>query len=233
MKVIVKLGGHLFPDKLDTNRIVAYSKVIMELHASGHQISIVIGGGRIARRYIDAARTLGASEFICDILGIAISRVNAQLFITSLGDIAYPQPITSLKQALMVTERDQIIVLGGLHPGQSTNAVAGLVAEAYQADLLVNATDVDGVYSADPDEVPHAKKLDQISPENLRQLLHSKSSKAGDYALFDPVAIKIIERSRIPTRIIDGRDPANIIAAVQGKAIGTLIVSPKTEGQTQ
>ena len=230
LKVIVKLGGHLFPDKLDTKRIIAYSKVIMELHASGHQIVIVVGGGRIARKYIDAARTLGASEFICDILGIAISRVNAQLLITSLGEIAYPQPITSLEQALMVSKSDRIIVLGGLQPGQSTNAVAGLVAEAYQADLFVNATDVDGVYSADPDEVPHAKKLDQISPENLQQLLLSKSSKAGDYALFDPVAIKIIERSRIPTRIIDGRAPANIIAAVQGKAIGTLIVSPKTEG---
>jgi uridylate kinase len=233
LKVIVKLGGHLFPDRLDTSQIIAYSKVIMELHALGHQIVIVIGGGRVARKYIDAARTLGASEFICDVLGIAISRVNAQLFITSLGDIACPQPVTSLKQALMVSEKGRIIVLGGLYPGQSTNAVAGLVAEAYRADLLVNATDVDGVYSADPDEAPHAKKLDQISPENLRQLLLSKSSKAGDYALFDPVAIKIIERSRIQTRIIDGRDPDNIIAAVQGKAIGTLIVSPKTEGQMQ
>lgn len=233
MKVIVKLGGHLFPDKLDTSRIIAFSKVITELHALGHQIVIVIGGGRVARKYIDTARTLGASEFICDILGIAISRVNAQLFITSLGDIAYPQPITSLKQALMVRDSNRIIVLGGLQPGQSTNAVAGLVAEAYGADLLVNATDVDGVYSADPDEVPHAQKLDVISPENLLHLLISKSLKAGDYALFDPVAIKIVKRSRIPTRIIDGRDPANIIAAVQGKAVGTLIVSPKVEGETQ
>lgn len=230
MKVIVKLGGHLFPDKLDTSRIIAYSKVITELHASGHQIVIVIGGGRVARQYIDAARTLGASEFICDILGIEVSRVNAQLFITSLGDIACTQPITSLKQALRVSESDRIMVLGGLQPGQSTNAVAALVAEAFRADLLVNATDVDGVYSADPDEVPYAKKLDVISPKNLLHLLLSKSVKAGSYALFDPVAIKIIERSRIPTRIINGRDPANIIAAVQGKAIGTLIVSSTTEG---
>lgn len=229
MKVIVKLGGHLFPDKLNINRITAYSKVITELHASGHQIVIVTGGGRVARKYIDAARTLGASEFICDILGIAISRVNAQLFIASLGDVAFPRPITSLKQALMISESDKIIVLGGLQPGQSTNAVAGLVAEAYRADLFVNATDVDGVYSADPDEVPHAKKLDVISPEALLHLLFSKSMKAGSYALFDPVAIKIIERSRIPTRVIDGRNPANIIAAIQGKAIGTLIVSPQNE----
>jgi uridylate kinase len=225
LRVVVKLGGHLFPDKLDTSQIAAYSTAISELHSSGHRIVVVIGGGRVARKYIDAARTLGASEFTCDLLGIAISRVNAQLFIVSLGKVAYPQPVTSLEEALKASYGDKIIVLGGLQPGQSTNAVAGLVAEAYQADLLVNATDVDGVYTTDPHEDPHAKKLDVIRTDALLQLLLSRELKAGSYILFDPVAIKIIERSRIPTRIIDGRKPANLVAAIQGKDIGTLILS--------
>jgi uridylate kinase len=142
-----------------------------------------------------------------------------------LGKVAYPQPVTSLEEALKASYGDKIIVLGGLQPGQSTNAVAGLVAEAYQADLLVNATDVDGVYTTDPHEDPHAKKLDVIRTDALLQLLLSRELKAGSYILFDPVAIKIIERSRIPTRIIDGRKPANLVAAIQGKDIGTLILS--------
>lgn len=225
MRVVVKLGGHLFPTKLDTGQIAAFSNAITELHSSGHRIVVVTGGGRVARKYIDAARMLGASEFTCDLLGIAISRVNAQLFITSLGKVAYPQPVTSLEEALKMSDSDKIIVLGGLQPGQSTNAVAGLIAEAYQADLLVNATDVDGVYTADPDEDSHAKKLDVIRTDALLQLLLSKRLEAGSYVLFDPVAIKIVERSRIPTRIIDGRKPANLFAAIQGKNVGTLILS--------
>lgn len=227
MRVVVKLGGHLFPDKLDTCQILECSKVITELHSLGHRIVVVIGGGRVARKYIDTARTLGASEFTCDLLGIALSRVNAQLFIASLGNVAYPKPVTSLDEVLRLSSSDKIIVLGGLQPGQSTNAVAGLVAEAYHADLLVNATDVDGVYTADPHETPHATRLNVIQTDELLQLLLSKKLKAGSYVLFDPVAIKIVERSQIPTRIIDGRNPANLLAAVQGKEVGTLVLATK------
>ena len=225
MKTVIKLGGHLFPGTPVPKKISAYADTLKKLRELGHSIIVVTGGGRVARTYIDAARRLGASEFTCDLLGIAVSRLNARLFIAKMGEDAYPEPVTSLSMLLNAFETGKIVFLGGLQPGQSTNAVGVLSAEAVNADLFINATDVDGVYTADPEEDSTAEKLDEVRTDELLKMLLAKELWAGSYALFDPVAIKLVERSKIPTRIIDGRNPANVEAAVKGEAIGTLIVS--------
>jgi len=113
--------------------------------------------------------------------------------------------------------------MGGVQPGQSTNAAAAMAAEAMHADL-VNATDVDGVYTADPRKDPTARKLDVVTPEELMRILAAEGTKAGEYALMDPVAIQVIRRSKIPVTIVDGRDPMNIDKALHGKRIGTKVV---------
>jgi uridylate kinase len=223
--MVLKVGGHLFPSTPALEQISAYAETLHALRALGHQLIVVTGGGRVARTYIEAARRLGASEVACDLLGIEVSRLNAWLFIAKMGEAAYPEPVTSLSQLLTAFASNKIVFLGGLQPGQSTNAVGILAAEAVHADLYLNATDVDGVYTADPAEDAGARKLDVVRTDELLQLLLANELWAGSYALFDPVAIKLVERSRIPTRIIDGRDPANVAAAVKGEAIGTLIVS--------
>ncbi len=179
----------------------------------------------MARTYIEAARRLGASGVACDQLGIEVSRLNARLVIATMSEAAYPEPVTTLSQLVTVFTSNKVVFLGGLQPGQSTNAVGILAAEAVHADLFLNATDVDGVYTADPAEDVRARKLTVVRTDELLRLLLAKELWAGSYALFDPVAIKLVERSRIPTRIIDGRDPATVVAAVQGVAVGTLIVS--------
>ena len=225
MKTVIKLGGHLFPDTPAPEKIAAYAETLKKLRELGHSIIVVTGGGRVARTYIDAARQLGASEFTCDLLGIEVSRLNARLFIAKMGEDAYPEPVTSLSMLLSAVETGKIVFLGGLQPGQSTNAVGVLSAEAVNADLFINATDVDGVYTADPEEDLTARKLDEVRTDELLKMLLAKELWAGSYALFDPVAIKLVERSRIPTRIIDGRNTANVEAAVKGEAVGTLIVS--------
>jgi uridylate kinase len=117
-----------------------------------------------------------------------------------------------------------IVVMGGLQPGQSTNAVAALAAEAMRADLLVNATDMDGAYTADPRKDPNATKLDEVTPDELTKILSTEGFKAGEYDLMDPLALRIIKRSKIPAVIVDGRDPSNIAKALSGKRIGTRIV---------
>ena len=225
MKTVIKLGGHLFPDTPAPEKISAYVETLKKLRELGHSIIVVTGGGRVARTYIDAARQLGASEFTCDLLGIAVSRLNARLFIAKMGEDAYPEPVMSLSMLLSAVETGKIVFLGGLQPGQSTNAVGVLSAEAVNADLFINATDVDGVYTADPEEDLTARKLDEVRTDELLKMLLAKELWAGSYTLFDPVAIKLVERSRIPTRIIDGQNPANVEAAVKGEALGTLIVS--------
>jgi len=225
LKTVIKLGGHLFPCKPTPEKISAYAETLKKLRELGHRLIVVTGGGRVARTYIDAARRLGASEFTCDLLGIEVSRLNARLFIANMSEDAYPEPVTSLSMLLRAFETNKIVFLGGLQPGQSTNAVGVLSAEAVNADLFINATDVDGVYTADPEVDPTAKKLEIVRTDELLKMLLAKKLLAGSYALFDPVAIKLVERSKIPTRIIDGRNPANIEAAAKGKDVGTLIVS--------
>jgi len=198
---------------------------MIKVKGMGHQLIVVVGGGEVARKYIKIAQQLGASEFVCDLIGIEVSRLNARLLITKLGSDAYVESLENLCELRRAFQSDKILVLGGLQPGQSTNAVGILSAEAVNADLFINATDVDEVYTTDPKENKRAKRLDVVETDALLKMLLTKKLEAGTYALFDPVAVKIVERSGITTRIIDGRDPTNIERIIKGEALGTLVKS--------
>ncbi len=223
MKIVIKIGGHIFPSKLESKKILEYTKIFRKLSREGHKIVIISGGGEEARKYITVARELGGSELICDIFGIEVSRLNALLLITSLENDAYPEPPKTIMGLKKAFEIGKIVVMGGLLPGQSTNAVGILSAEAIGADLFINVTNVDGVYTEDPQKSTVAKKLSVISANELLKLVLAGELLAGSYELFDPVAIKIVERSKIPSWIIDGRKPENINRVIKGDAIGTLI----------
>jgi len=223
LKIVIKIGGHIFPSKLESTVILEYAKLFRKLSREGYKIVIITGGGEEARKYITVTRELGGSELVCDLLGIEVSRLNAFLFITSLGNDAYPEPPKNIMDLKKAFEIGKIVVMGGLLPGQSTNAVGILSAEAIGADLFINATDVDGVYTEDPQKSTTAKKLNIVSTNKLLKLVLAGKLSAGSYELFDPVAIKIVERSKIPSWIIDGRKPENIIRVIKGDALGTLI----------
>jgi len=114
--------------------------------------------------------------------------------------------------------------MGGLQPGQSTSAVAALAAEITRAEILVNGTDVDGVYTEDPKKNSKAKLMRSVHVDKLLNWAMSGEVFAGRYELLDPLAIKIMQRARIPTRFVSLSDPSNIIAALQGKDIGTRVL---------
>ncbi len=114
--------------------------------------------------------------------------------------------------------------MGGLQPGHSTNAVAAIAAETVKAEIFVNATDVDGVYTSDPTKDPTAKRLEEVTVAELTKILSGGAVRAGTYDLMDPVALKVIERSRIPTTIVDGRTPINVLKAIRREKIGTRIL---------
>ena len=97
------------------------------------------------------------------------------------------------------------------------------MAELIGAKMLVKATDVEGVYTSDPKKSGEARKLDVVSVNRLKNMLFRGISRAGEYELLDPQALRIIERSKIPTIIVDGRDPENIEKAIEGYKIGTEI----------
>ncbi len=174
------------------------------------------------RYYIRIARENGLDESSCDQVGIAATRINAKIFARALGNSASQLIPTDFDELDEAISTDKIVVMGGLQPGQSTNAVAAVLAERSESKLFINTTTVDGLYDSDPKTNPHAKKLDRVSISEVARILDKSGVKAGEYELMDHVAIKIIRRSGITTKIIDGRDPKNILKAIEGK-IGTII----------
>jgi len=186
---------------------------------------IIAGGGNIARHYINHARSSGADESTLDELGIEISRLNAKLLIYALKNKAYSHPPATLQEVRHAVDDGLIVVAGGLHPGQSTNGTAALIAEKVKAEQFLNATDVDGVYDMDPNKFKKAKKFRRIELKNLKNMLVHEDSVAGGYDLMDIVALKIIERSKIKTRILKA-SPKIIEKAIKGGNLGTEIIIP-------
>jgi uridylate kinase len=159
-----------------------------------------------------------------DILGIEVSRLNARLLILALGDNAYPTVPEDLEQVSKAVTANRIIVTGGLHPGQSTNATAALIAEKVKASKFLNATDVDGIYDSDPNKNKDAKLFQEITVKKCIDLLGSEDSTAGGYDLMDIVALKVIERSKIPTMVVKS-DPIVIKNAIYRNNVGTRIMT--------
>ncbi|MFX1482581.1 MAG: UMP kinase [Promethearchaeota archaeon] len=225
MRAVLKIGGSLLYDEegqVRIDRFREYANSIKSLIKDGHSLVVVVGGGRPARVFITAARELGASEAQCDWLGIKLARNNAELLGAAIGDLAYPKIVDNYDELEVAINLSKVVLLGGMVPGQSTNAVAAASAELIHADMLFNATDVDGVYDRDPDE-KGAKKLDSVDVSQLRAILTSEGTKAGQYKLFDPVAIGIVERSRIPTVIFNGNTPENLKKVFNNEQIGTRV----------
>ncbi|MEM2940347.1 MAG: UMP kinase [Thermoproteota archaeon] len=226
MRVVLKIGHALFKESsIDLGKTRGTAEAILQLHNKGHKIMVVAGGGELSRSYIEAARQLGADLATCDEIGIWVTRLNALLLSVALGEASSRGIVGSfedLEKQLSVSE-GKILVAGGFTPAQSTDAVAALIAERIKADLLVKTTDVDGVYDSDPEKNPNARMLREVSIGKLKEILTVEESKPGKYRLLDMVSLSILERSRIPTVIVNGSNPENIVKAVSGGKIGTRI----------
>jgi uridylate kinase len=224
MRAVVKLGGALFRREPNVTALKDMGKALSEFVQVGNQLVLVAGGGENARTYIGTARKLGGDESTCDLLGIQITRANAELVRLALGSVASSKIPTTLSDLPHFVGSGRAVVMGGLQPGQSTNAVAALAAEITRAEILVNGTDVEGVYSEDPKKNPKAKLIRSVHVEKLLTWAMGGEVFAGRYELLDPLAIKIMQRAKIPTRFVSLGDPGNIIAALQGKDVGTKVV---------
>ncbi|HUV84054.1 MAG TPA: UMP kinase [archaeon] len=222
MIIVISIGGSVLISDLDPERIYKYAENVKQLTIE-HTVYVVVGGGRIARDYISAARALGANEVECDVIGIDMTRINARLLIAALGKSAYPEPPNSYHDANDAAFSGRIVVMGGLIPGQTTDAVSAVLAEYVGADLLINATSVDGVYTSDPNIDKNAKKLTNMTPSELMEIVMKIDMVAGSNSPLDPLAAKIIQRCGIKTVVVDGKDPENIVEAVAGRHNGTLI----------
>ena len=215
--VIISLGGSVVvQDTINTDFLKKLKELILK---RSERFVIVIGGGKVCRMYQDAARTFSAHTEDMDQIGIAVTRVNAELLRTVFGDDAYEDVVTNPTRAVQTNKR--IIIASGWKPGFSTDHDAVLLARAYNADTVINMTNVDYVYDRDPKE-KGAQKIERMDWERLQNIVGT-TWKPGLHAPFDPIATKLGAQLKLKL-ILVGSDLKNLSNVWDGKKfIGTVV----------
>jgi uridylate kinase len=231
MNIAISLGGSLLTGKnqkpnitLNPTNYQRYAETIKQLHNQGHTLIVVCGGGKPARYLIETAKQLNATPQIQDNLGIKSTHINALLLMAALGDTADQTRIYQRAPDLKHAPRDKILIGGGYKPGSSTDYRAVIFAGAMKADLIINATDIDGVYTKNPRTHPDAEKLPTLTCMRLEEIIKTNTRQApGEYGLFDLKGVRLAKKLGIPLIIINGTDPEEIIRAVKGTHSGSTV----------
>ena len=223
MRIIVRIGGSVVANPINTELMGKYADIIKQIKSEGHEVAVILGGGALARQFIGLARELGLDMNAQDEVAISCSRLFAQLFLKKLGDSGCSRVAITLDEAAQCLNEGKIVVMGGLKPGITTDTVATLVAERIKADLLVKGTDQNGVYNKDPRKYPDAVKLGHLTFEELSSVFEQDEHKAGIHQIIDPEAIKVLKRNKVKTIVVSGFDPENMLAAIRGENVGTVI----------
>jgi len=223
---VISVGGSiLIKNKPDKDAIAAISSCLNDLIRQGYKLVLVVGGGKIARDYVNTAKDLGANNFELDELGIRVTRANAFLLSMAI-DNAHPQIITNIKETDDVLAKGKTPIFGGLMPGFTTDAVGALLAE-YLGGTFINLSNVDGIYTADPAAHPTARMYHEISYDKLLQILTSNAMKPGQNLILDLPAAMVLKRSGISAFFLNGQDTDNIKSAIQGGSFKGTVVRPE------
>jgi len=223
MRLILRIGGSVIASPINPALISKYVDVLKDLKMQGHEVAIVVGGGALARDFIKIAKNLRLDEKAQDEVAISVSRIFAQLFLKKLGELGCEAIPLTVEDAVKCSQDGKVAVMGGLKPGMTTDTVAALLAEKANADLLIKATDQEGIYNKDPRKYADAVKLEHLSFEELSDVFDEDKHKAGIHQILDPEAVKILKHKRVRVAVVNGFKPENVFAVVKGKHIGTII----------
>lgn len=224
MRLVIRIGGSVVASPINTELIAKYVDIVKTIKRNGHEIAVILGGGALAREFIFLAQNLGLKMTDQDEIAISCSRLFAQLFLKKLGEAGCNKVAVTLDEAAECLSEGKITVMGGLRPGITTDTVATLVAERINAKLLIKGTDQNGVYDKDPRKHPNAVKLDRLSLKELSEIFEYNKHKAGIHQIIDPEAIKILKRNQLKLIVVNGFKPENILAALEGENVGTIII---------
>ncbi|MCL1977791.1 MAG: UMP kinase [Candidatus Bathyarchaeota archaeon] len=222
-RIVVRIGGSVVASPVNTNLMGKYADIIRQIKLQGHEVAVILGGGTLAREFIEIAKNLNLEPAAQDRIAISVSRLYAQLFMEKLGDLGCGKVITSLDEAAECFSQGKIVVMGGLKPGHTTDTVGALVAERLGVDLLVKGTNQEGVYTKDPCKFSDAVKLDKMTFDDLSRVLEYSEHKVGIHQVIDPMAIDILKRKHMKLIVFNGFKPENLILAVDSKNVGTVI----------
>jgi len=226
MITVISLGGSIVaPDGVDVQFLKDFTALIRSfLEAdSNRRFIFVVGGGGPARRWINAYREINpqSKDEDADWIGIMATRLNAQLVKAAMGELCVQEVVTNPCQVDPLTGR--VLVAAGWKPGFSTDYDAVLLAERFQADAVINLSNIEKVYTADPKADPNARPIDKISWAEFRAMV-GDDWVPGKNVPFDPVASRQSEKIGLKVICASGKNLDNLKNILSGKDfIGTII----------
>ncbi|MDY5683294.1 MAG: UMP kinase [Treponema sp.] len=222
-KVLSVGGSIVVPEKPDTDFLCKFIAMIRNWlnEDSQRRLILVVGGGGPARIYQNAYREIvsasdGASSDSseADWIGIMATRLNAQLLKAALGDLC-PQEVV-YNPTTIDEFNGRILVAAGWKPGFSTDNDAVLLAERFNADTVVNLSNIEKVYTDDPRKNPDAKPIDSISWAEFRKMVGDDWTP-GKNTPFDPIASKKAQDLNLTVICAAGKNIENIRSILDGK----------------
>lgn len=220
---VISLGGSVIaPEGPNGPFVKSFVDAVKERVAQGKRFVIVTGGGRTARNYFQALQATGnTNSDDGDWIGIYATHLNAQLVRLALGEIAHPEINTDPNKRM--NWKSDVLIAGGWMPGRSTDYDAILLAKMYGAKSVVNVSNIDYVYTADPKKDATAQPIPKITWTQLIAMLPLKWSPSIS-APFDPIAAREAQKLKLSVSIVNGANLANVLSAIDGKEFqGTVI----------
>lgn len=234
-RVLLKLSGEALMGSqeygIDPEVARAIALQVAEAKQGGVQVAIVVGGGNIFRGLAAAAH--GMDRSIGDYMGMLATVMNGLAIQDALEQLDCPTRVMSAiamneicepyirRRAVRHLEKGRVVVLvaGTGNPYFTTDTAATLRAVEIAAEVILKATRVDGVYDADPEKEPNARRYTRIGYTELL---------ANRLEALDATAVSLAMDNEMPIVVFDMTQPGNIVRAVRGEPIGTLIAGEVT-----
>jgi uridylate kinase len=225
--LIIKISGSLIvnsKNEININFLKDFTETVKSL-SEHYDIGIVPGGGPTARQYIKFARETGCTEAQADMVADKVQRLYATLIAMQLGSLAYPAPIDNIDMASNIIRLNHKIgVISGNFPGQSSDNIAAQLAGYLNIKKLVKISTTGGIFTADPNKEPSAKKIDVITYDKLIDMVSNDTRKAGSNNVIDQICAKGIKNNYIELYFISPKDIKNLKAIIEGRlSAGTVV----------
>jgi len=219
--LVISLGGSIIvPGEIDKVFLKKFREIILRLEQT--RFMIICGGGKICRNYQKAAKEIAdVSKEDLDWIGISATRMNAELVRSIFGEEAYQKVIHDPDEEIDGSNR--VVIGAGFEPGSSTDLRAVQLAKRLGAVRVINMSNIDYVYSADPKKDPNAERLTEISWSDFRKLVGNEWDP-GLNMPFDPIASKEAEELGLKVIVI-GNDITNLEKLLKGEAFKGTIIS--------